>query len=64
MVQGITLDKDPLKNSFKRLFKKLIFNLNILGKISTIGGENALAIMVSGLCMKMEDQLGLVVTRL
>jgi ankyrin repeat-rich membrane spanning protein len=44
--------------------KNLRFIFTDYGKISTIGGENALALMVSGLCTKMEDQLGLVVTRL
>ncbi len=44
--------------------KNLRFIFTDYGKISTIGGENALALMVTGLCTKMEDQLGLVVTRL
>lgn len=44
--------------------KNLRFIFTEYGKISTIGGENALALMVGGLCTKMEDQLGLVVTRL
>ena len=44
--------------------KNLRFIFTEYGKISTIGGENALALMVGGLCTKMEGQLGLIVTRL
>lgn len=44
--------------------KNLRFIFTEYGKISTIGGENALALMISSLNTKMEKQLGVVVTRL
>lgn len=44
--------------------KNLRYIFTEYGKISTIGGENALALMISALYTKMEDELGVVVTRL
>ena len=44
--------------------KNLRFIFTEYGKISTIGGESALALMISSMYSKMEMQLGVVLTRL
>ena len=44
--------------------KNLRFIFTEYGKISTIGGEKALALMISSLNTKIEKQLGVMVTRL
>ncbi len=44
--------------------KNLRFIFTEYGKISTIGGETALALMISSMYSKMEMQLGVVITRL
>ncbi|CAF0825639.1 unnamed protein product [Brachionus calyciflorus] len=56
---------NPIKYKNENIeHKNLRFIFTEYGKISTIGGENALALMISALNTKMEKQLGVVNTRL